>query len=266
MKRILVQLERLENHYNKALATYELSYLLDLSHILRVWTELVDALPGYYPDFSNKKKFKSAGPTKKLTRLISKDQYVLSYLPCGVTTNVNASEMVSVPDEFGEEGQIGISVNRSGPPNNYNKFSFIDKSVNHYATTFIGVENLFLRILDKQKTDRYTFKSWMQTEIVRIAYKKDNKLDRKIINRETLIKRAANILDASHSSLSADEGSNIYDDAVKTLLKFKCGGLPLVYFLLLSIAQDILNNTSLYIVKKPNKAPQPTPKSGAAGL
>ena len=246
MNQILVQLERLENSHTQALGTYKLSYLLDLSHILRVWTELVNALPEHYSDFSNKKIFKSASPTKKLTRLISKDQYVLSYLPSSVTTNVNARELVSVPKEFGEEGQVGISVKTNGF-NNYNKFSFIDKSVDHYATSFIGLENSFLKILDKQRVDRYNFKSWMQTEIVRISHINNGNLDRKIINRETLIKRAANILDASHRSLHADEGKNEYDTAIKKLLEFKCGGLPLVYFLLLSIAQDILNNASKYI-------------------
>ena len=247
MNQILVQLERLRNHHDKALETYELSYLLDLSHILRVWTELVDALPKHYPNFSNKKNFKSAAPTKKLVRQISKDQHVLSYLPCGVSTNVDAKENVAIPKEFSQEASVGFTVNRNGPPNNYTKFSFIDKSIDRYATTFIGVENSFLKTLDKQKVNRYNYKSWMQTEIVRISYKKDNELIRKIINRETLIKRAANILDASHSSLKIDEGSNIFDDAIKKLLEFKCGGLPLVYFLLLSIAQDILNVASQYI-------------------
>lgn len=165
MDKVLVQLERLKNHHENALATYNDAHLLDLSHILRVWTELVDALPEHYPEFSDKKHFLSAAPTKKLARLIAKDQYVLSYLPCGVETNVNAKEMIEIPKEFSEEAQVGFTVNRVGKPYSYKKFSFVDKSVDRYAPSFIGVENSFLKILDKQKVNRYNFKSWMQTEI-----------------------------------------------------------------------------------------------------
>ena len=68
-----------------------------------------------------------------------------------------------------------------------------------------------------------------------------------------MVKRVANTLDGSHASLAAYESDNRFDPAVRHLLHYQVGGLPLPYFVLLKIAQDILS-----IAKKllePSKQP-----------
>jgi hypothetical protein len=62
------------------------------------------------------------------------------------------------------------------------------------------------------------------------------------ISREMIIRRVANTLDGSHPSAATTTGGteNSFDPAVHHLLKYQMGGLPLPYFILLKIAQDIL--------------------------
>ncbi|MFN9387433.1 MAG: hypothetical protein ACK6BU_10800, partial [Cyanobacteriota bacterium] len=61
------------------------------------------------------------------------------------------------------------------------------------------------------------------------------------ISREMIIKRVANTLDGSHASAAGGgEVDNAFDAPVHHLLKYKVGGLPLPYFILLKVAQDIL--------------------------
>ena len=57
------------------------------------------------------------------------------------------------------------------------------------------------------------------------------------------IKRMANTFDGSHPSIAKDEDNynNKFDEPIRSLLHLHLmGGLPLPYFILLKIAQDIL--------------------------
>ena len=78
-------------------------------------------------------------------------------------------------------------------------------------------------------------------EAVRVCFAgADATLKTIAISREMIIKRVANTLDGSHPSASASDADNIFDAPVHHLLRYIVGGLPLPYFLILKIAQDIL--------------------------
>jgi hypothetical protein len=69
----------------------------------------------------------------------------------------------------------------------------------------------------------------------------DGHLHRIALAREQVIRRVANLLDGSHP---ADAGNTpaigSADQAVEYLMGLRAGALPLPYFLLLKIAQDLL--------------------------
>jgi hypothetical protein len=68
------------------------------------------------------------------------------------------------------------------------------------------------------------------------------------ISREMVIKRVANTLEGSHASTSqAEEYGNSFDEPIHYLLRYAVGGLPLPYFILLKISQDLLYVADKYI-------------------
>lgn len=85
----------------------------------------------------------------------------------------------------------------------------------------------------------------MGAEAVRLRFPDDlGNLTMLMISREVIINRVANTLDGSHPSAAPDprNGKDKFDPAIKHLLQYKLGGLPLPYIILLKIAQEILAN------------------------
>lgn len=233
MEQIRIQLRRLEKHYKEALHTYDDVAILDLSHSLRIFTEIKDNLMENYPDVKQKAAFVSAIPINKMMKHISKCEYVMSYLPNeGVTT-------------YASNGQLASRDSLAG----HIKFSYAtnlkintDKSISLrqfcYVAKFLKPEDH--NLIKQEKKSHNNFTNWMNSEIVRLQFKdNDQNLQKFTITREMLIKRVANCYDASHSSLNSDN-KNRFDSAISHLMNYKCGGLPLPYFLLLKAAKDIL--------------------------
>ncbi len=238
MEKVLIQLKRLKRHYEHSVRTYDDASLLDLAHILRIWTELKTALPEQYPNFKTKKPFKTGAPIRKVLKQAVNQQYVFSYLPGnGVVTYASNGQLAGGPDiNNGSDFSMAVRVKHSGEAIWLSQYCYISKSL----------EQPYIKALENEKVVRCNFVDWMGAETVRVQFiNSEKKLERRSISREMLVKRVANILDASHTSLSTSDGSeNMFDDAVWWLMKFNCGGLPLPYFLLLKIAQDIIDNSS----------------------
>ena len=231
---MLVQLERLKRHYSTSVYTYDYASLLDLAHILRIWTELKSVLPELNKDFEIKKPFKTGSPVKKVMKQARGQIYIFSYLPSeGVTTYASNGSLATGPDvNNGGSFTMGVKVKNTGNSILLSQYCFISKSL----------EQPYIKALGNEKVTRCNYKNWMGSEIVRLQYKNSKGvLEKHSISREIIIKRIANILDASHTSLSEkDSSNNKFDEPIQWLMKFTCGGLPLPYFLLLKIAQDIL--------------------------
>lgn len=227
---------RLKRHYSHSIKTYDEISLLDLSHVLRIWTEMKFFLDREYVTIRQKAIFKSGAPIRKTTKAIKNCQYVLSYLPPdGVTTYVSNGNLLSADkiDNTSDKVTFGVKVMQKSNSIILSQYQYFSKMSNPELAKSISME----------KVSSNNFKNWMGTEIVRVRFKNNNgDFKEHIISREILIKRVANILDGSHSSLNNEEGDSPYNEAVKWLMKFTCGGAPLPYFLLLKIAQDIILN------------------------
>ena len=232
---IFLQLERLRRHYELSVRTYDHVSLLDLSHTLRVWADLKQKLPGLHPLVASSIAFKSAIPAKKATRAARGHAFVFAYMPGGVRTYASKGQLAGAP---GNEPKASFTL---AAATKLNSDGSID--LKNYAYVSTSFAQPLVKALSAEDVSRGNFVQWLGAEAVRLAYPAEGgKLVTETITREVLIRRVANTLDASHPAApSGGKGSaNRYDPAIKHLLQYTMGGLPLPYFVLLKAAQDIL--------------------------
>lgn len=232
MKTIALHFERLRRHYEAAVRTYDYVSFLDLSHSLRIWVELKNELSKIVPAFGTTMAFKTAIPARKVLNAAKGHEYVFSYMPGGVITYGANGHLASGPGMKGGAGDFsaGIAVKLGNDHVWLNKFCFVGRCF----------DQPLIKALEAETTTRCNYVQWLGSEVVRVAFRQENNLVSTAISREMLVKRVANTLDGSHASLAAYESDNTFDPAVHYILRYQVGGLPLPYFILLKIAQDIL--------------------------
>jgi hypothetical protein len=231
MQTVLLHLERLRRHYNNSALNYDHVSLLDLSHALRVWTELKVPLRTIEPGFTTTLAFKTAIPAKKVLRAARGSEFVIAYMPGGVITRASKGELASAPKLGPFTQTIGIKKNGDG-------------SIELKNFCFVGavLEQPIREAVKAEDQTRCNYENWLGAEAVRLCYPPESGgLKTVIMSREMLIKRVANTLDGSHPSAAVNVNENSFDPAIHYLLQYKMGGLPLPYFILLKIAQDILS-------------------------
>lgn len=247
MKTVLLHLERLRRHYEAAVKTYDEVSLLDLSHTLRLWTELKKPLEGLAPEFSNSRLFSTGIPAKKVFKAARGHRFVFSYMPGGVKTYASQGHLASGPGMGPTNGSftVGVAVKVTPPLIELAKYCIV-------ATSF---DQPLIKALDAESITRCGYTQWLGSEAVRVSYHNSkNELEVVGISREMLVKRVANTLDGSHASAAGESDTdNAFDAPVHHLLQYKMGGLPLPYFILLKIAQDILDVSP----KIPGAPPKP---------
>ncbi|WP_157955164.1 hypothetical protein [Halomonas denitrificans] len=236
MKTIPIQLERLRRHYDVAVRNYDQIALLDLSHTLRIWVELKAALVSISPKFSNALSFKTAIPAKKVLKAARGHRFVFSYMPGGVITYASQGHLSSGPEMESNSGDFttGIAVRMSGD-------SKIE--LGKYCVISTSFEQPLIKALEAEAVSRCTYVQWLASEAVRVAFiDQSGELKSVAISREMIVKRVANTLDGSHPSAAGGvDTDNQFDAPVHHLLQYKMGGLSLPYFILMKIAQDILD-------------------------
>lgn len=236
MDKILLQLERLQRHYDHAVKNYDQIALLDLSHTLRIWADLKQTLPTIEPRFASTLAFKSAIAPKKVMRAATGSEFVFAYMPDGVVTYASAGQLCQVPGH-NEDFTISASVMPKD-----------DGSImlkNFCAMKGRALDHEMVQIMAGADVTRGNYVTWMGSEAARVSYAVDDsgKLEKVSLSREMIIRRVANTMDASHPSGAApvDGDGNRFDPAVQYLRQFKVGGVELAYFILLKVAQDLLH-------------------------
>ena len=235
MKTVLLQLERLRRHYDVAVRSYDQVAFLDLSHTLRVWVELKQPLINMAPAFGTTISFKTGIPAKKVLKAARGHTYVFCYMPGGVITYASNGHLVSAPEMEPDAGAFSTGIAIKIMPDHVwlGKFSIV-------ATSF---DEPLIKAMDAESQTRCNYQQWLGAEAVRLCWNDSNgALRTTSISREMIVKRVANTLDGSHPSAAASDTDNTFDAPVHHLLKYIVGGLPLPYFILLKVAQDILAN------------------------
>jgi hypothetical protein len=234
MLTIKLHLERLARHYTVAVQTYDQVTLLDLSHALRIWSEMNISLGKDVPAFVTTRAFKTSKPPKKIAKMAANYAHVVAYMPGSVMTMASAGNVFSAPEMAEGAGDfvIQLSIMNDGKAIHLKDICFI-AGRGDADGTYPGAGI----------TTPVNYQQWMGSEAVRFGYRNaDGKMEKVALSREMLIKRVANILDGSHPSSAAAPGDyNKFDGPVRRLMTYTVGGLPLPYFVLMKIAQDILD-------------------------
>jgi hypothetical protein len=165
-------------------------------------------------------------------------------LPGGVVTFAAKGDMASGPKLHSSQSYtLSVAVKPLSDRLLLNKYSFVSAA---YPQPLV-------KALEDESVSRLNFQQWLGAEAVRLSYPDDNGILKPVsISREMMVKRVANTLDGSHASASAVETDNTFDAPVHHLLEYKVGGVSLPYFILLKIAQDILEHVPKLLPQKPN--------------
>lgn len=225
-----LQLERLRRHYEHAVRTYDEISLLDLAHSLRLCAELKHPLREIAPSFFDT-GFETGRPVSRVLHAARGHQYVFAYMPGGVVTRACRGDVASFPEMHGDFTS-GISV-RPSPG---------QIELDHYCVVGAALDAKLIKALKCASIKRCNYLDWLGAETVRLCYPgEDQAFVHASLCREVLIKRVANTHGGSHpAAVDPEDNGNEFDLAVRYLMKYKMGGLPLPYFVLLKIAQDIL--------------------------
>lgn len=237
MQNIMLQLERLRRHFDESVKKYDVISITDLSHTLRVWTDLKVELPVKYPGFETRMVFPTASPVKRSKRLVKGHHYVMAYFPPdGVNTVASQGVVIAGPLPSGAFIALASAKFNVNGSVNLRAFVYVSRS---YATESPEARRFF----SKYKEKRCNFTNWLGSEAVRLRYlNKEGKIDELSISREQVIRRVANCYGGSHPVLSdAEDSQNRFDEPIQFLMTYTVGGLPLPYFLLLKMAKDILD-------------------------
>lgn len=237
MKILLQNLARLERHYKKIFDTYDEISLLDLAHSLRIWCDLQNQLGEIAPLLNRSIAFKTQESNKVLNRVINGIPHILVLLADGARTHASNDPFVSRHGLHGLDPFTVIVRAKWGSTTfTFFQFAFIAKQLNKLE------EDELERALKCLTLKKCTLKSWLNAEAARWAYcDQSGALKTFRLSREQMIRRVANTLGGSHPEKQANQLEHDDDRAVHYLLHYKFGGLPLPYFILLKIAQDILS-------------------------
>jgi hypothetical protein len=185
------------------------------------------------PAFSKTISFKTGLPAKKVLKAARGHTYVFCYMPGGVITYAAKGHLASAPEmnrgagDFTSGGAVKIGADHIW--------------INKYCIVSTSFDQPLIKALEAETQTRCNYQQWLGAEAVRLCYRDTNgKLIPVSVSREMMIKRVANTLDGSHPSASSGGETNTFDAPVHHLLQYSAGALPLPYFILLKIAQDIL--------------------------
>lgn len=237
MQNFAVNLERLRRHYEATVRTYDPISLLDLSHSLRMWVELKSILPKEHPSFASAISFKTASPRKKLIAACKGREYLYAAFPGGVISYAANGSVIGIT----EKPKTDLSF--------FGKLQHKNGMVEITSVCAVArkLDPDTQKAIEHGTVSRCSYVQWLGAEAMRVGYiGASSKIESLTISREILIKRVANSLGASHvfggQSPEFEQGdkANRFDEAIRNTMKYQCGGLPIPYFVLLKIAQDIL--------------------------
>lgn len=250
---VLLHLSRLQRHYDAAVKTYDEISLLDLSHTLRIWADLKLYLP---PVFNTTNAFKGSTPPKAVCRLAIGRKHVLAAISGMVDTYAHNGDLIGMPQYPSRKMKCTATIRKRED----GALELGSVYIIYDLDPLITDDGALAQRLVGERVSKLNYTQWMGADAVRVGYENQSgKVTAVTISREMLIRRVANAMDGSHPSSATgdDRQGHHYDLPVKYLMEYKIGGLPLPYFLLLKIAQDILGIASSLLLeasahKRPN--------------
>ena len=234
MDNLAVHFERLRRHYDASVHTYDAISLLDLSHTLRIWADLKNAMHAEVPAFASSISFKTGVPAKKVRKAARRHRHVFAFMPGGVVTHASQGHLFGSTEEADKNADFLCSAW-------FKRNSDGSAELKNFCFIAAAVGDEIVRASAAEEVTRCDYIQWLGAEAVRIGYVNDSgQLEHLAISREQVIRRMANAFDGSHPSVGESLSTNRFDAPIRKLLFYHFGGLPLPYFILLKTAQDIL--------------------------
>ena len=248
-------LVRLQRQYDICFRGFDRPAFKDLAHILRVWVDMRKEVDFYLRTNRPATKFMSYSLNPPLNRYYSDRPYFIIVFPRGVFVSGNDirpgfTDNAS-PTGLGSGLHIDSTQKMILSTFDYMRNDYPDRDSTHrvryvlvvnagmngeITTPDIGkLENL----ISYQKVG---FGSWLDSLALRIrgVVLANNSYHLLDITRETLIRRVANSLGASHPA-GGYTVTDVNDPILKEMLGYTIHRVPIPYIALLKIAQDILD-------------------------
>lgn len=237
-RNINLNLERLKRQFEICAEKYDEVSLLDLAHVLRIWVDMQDAVQKYININLPMCKFKTF--SVKLRRDIPWKDH--AYVFCSFPDSVITRTELGISFSWGKESEIGTGMIDS---DNASNGLVACKELFQIETE---LDDTIFHDIIRNGTGMYSIKKtsfleWLKAECIRVNYldPDSGELTKKIIPREILIKRVANVLGGSHPE-GNEPSSNQFDNAVKHITSKSIADRPLSYYILIKSAYDILVN------------------------
>jgi len=212
LKHIKLQYIRLKRHSDGASKRKDPISFLDLSHVLRIWTDMKKIVDSITENNKENIRFENSVNLRSLKKILKgSDYYSINF-----TNKMEGDNFV-----FGKL----LWINRVLNKNEIDKMSKLKPP------------NFPLTIQTK-----LNFNEWLGSTIIKVPSNEqhNSSID---ISRETLIRRVANILGSSHpiGTDFQEENEGDFDIYIRNLHRMKISnGIPITYYLLLEIANEIL--------------------------
>lgn len=243
---------RLQRQYMICSEGYDRPAFKDLAHNLRIWMDMRKEVDFYLRVNRPSTKFMNFALTPRLNRDFPNHRYLIVAFPRGVF--VSGNDIVPGYSERGYEPGTGIYIGNIGTvlrgawdymrddqPNGPSRHR-----ITHMAVVFQNpIDDLIAPDLESINSKylsfgKVSFGAWLDSAaLVLRAFDATQKLVRVDISRENLVRRAANILGASHP-FGGHELADENNSKVKELMESRIFNIPLPYIILLKMAQDIL--------------------------
>ncbi|AFI83222.1 hypothetical protein [Methylophaga nitratireducenticrescens] len=227
--------KRLKRHYEHVEKTYDDVSLLDLSHALRVWVDIKDRLAAISGNkILSNRLFKNYSPNKQVLKNYKHTEFFITFMPDYVITHADKGNFFASRKDFKSGSTIAFRFAKDGidGPMRVSDISY------NYPSLPKETPNLNLYPVKKQ----LNFIEWLGAEVIRLNFRNgDGKLELIGISRKMLINRVANAFGGSHPiDRNREDQNNMYDKLIEYLFDFDFAGCPLPYFMLMKIAQDMI--------------------------
>lgn len=214
---IELQYKRLEKHFKSSLENKDEVSFLDLTHSLRIWTELKYEVDKLFPDKLSLPEEEKLSKNKKKFMKNGSEAFYLT-LGIDMPTPIKIKGPMCIKGTPQNVSEWAKQLYKEGPPNASYK----------------------LRPLTE----------WLDKPAIHIKHPANNNTEK--INKECLIKRVANLLGASHPfenrkhlHTNMERQLHELDKYITPLKEIKLNGYPAHYYLLLEIAKAILDGVKV---------------------
>ena len=246
MNQLSLNYERLRRKVSSCERHYDQIELFELSHNLRLWTELKGKIGTINSNAASSLRFKTASPSRPSARILKTAKSVFCPFPGGVISRAPES-LRNISEGIPKDAKPDGSIYHSGVTAMALE-DFEGVKVGKYFSikkTLTENESKTIKIC---RVSRCTFSQWMGAEVVRVTLVDDNAmLYSKSLSREQIVKRMANAFGGSHTWDESNDYSNSSDFIVRELFNYEVCALPLPYLILLNIGQDILTGFEAYV-------------------